>query len=96
MEEVGVQSFEGLLEDGVAGSSCKTEVFKEQWVGREAGHKSPIPKPGVELESQQDKERGEWEVRRSSEGEGSVWYHIAKLDKCIKQELRVTRLGCIV
>ncbi len=93
VEESGVQALQCLLEDGIAGSSFKIESLKEKWVGLEAGHKSPIPKPRVKLESQQDEEDGKREVRRSSEGGGSVRYHIAKLDKFIKQELRVTRLG---
>ncbi len=93
MEELSVQSFDGLLEDGVAGSSCKTELFKEEWVGLELGHEGPVAESPVELESQKNKKSWEWEVRRSSEGGGSVRYHIAKLDKFIKQELRVTRPG---
>lgn len=60
------------------------------------GHKGPIPKTRVELESEENKESGKREVRRSSEAGGAGWYHIAKLDKFIKQELKVTRLGCVV
>jgi hypothetical protein len=96
MEELGVQSLHSLLKDGIAGSSCKTELFKEKWVELELSHEGSVAESRVELESKEDKESGKREVRRSSEGGGPGWYHIAKLDKFIKQELNVTRPGCVV
>ena len=50
----------------------------------------------VELESEEDKESGKSEVRRSAEVGGLGGDHIAKLDKCIKKKLKVTRPGCVV
>ncbi len=96
MEELSVQARQCVLEDGITWSSFKTEVFKEKWVGLELCHESPVAESPVELKSKENKECGKGKIRRSSEGGGSVWYHIAKLDKFIKQELRVTKLGCIV
>ncbi len=96
MEELGVQSLHSLLQDGIAGSSCKTESLEEKWVEGELRHEGPVAESRIELESKEDKESGKREVRRSSEGGGPVRYHIAKLDKFIKQELNVTRSGCVV
>jgi len=96
MEEVRVQSFQCLVKDRVGGSSRETKFLKEKRVRSEACYKSPIPKSGVELESEKNKENGKRKVRRSSKGGSPVRYHIAELDKFIKQELRVTRPGCVV
>ncbi len=81
MLEVRAQSFQCLLEDGVARSSRKTESFKDVRVEGELSHEGTIPESGIELESEEDKKCGEREVRRSPEDRGLSRDHIAKLDK---------------
>ncbi len=60
--EVGVQARQCLVEDGVAGSSCKTELFKEVRGEGELSHKDPVAESRVDLESEENKESWEWEV----------------------------------
>ena len=78
MEELGVQALQCLLEDGIGRSSFKTKSLKKVGIDGEIGNKVTIPKSHIELESQEDKESWEWEVRRSSKGGSPVRYHIAK------------------
>ncbi|MBS3795925.1 MAG: sulfotransferase, partial [Candidatus Thorarchaeota archaeon] len=96
VQKLGVQSLECLLEDGIAWSSRKTEVMQQLRVTGELGHEGPVAETRVELEAQEDKESREGKVRRSSEGRGLLGDHSTKVDKLIKQELRVTRPGCVV
>ncbi len=96
VEELGVQSSECLLEDGIAWRPLKTEEFKELRVGGELGHEAPVAEAGVELEAQEDKESREGKIDRSAQGRGSGGDHSTKLHKLMEQELRMTRLGCVV
>jgi hypothetical protein len=96
VEELGVKASECLLEDGVAWRPFKTEALQELRVGGELGHKAPVAEASVELETQEDEEGREGEVRRSSQGVGSGGDHSTKLHKCMEQELRMTRPGCVV
>ena len=96
MEEAGVQSSECLLQNGVGGGPRQPEALKDLRHERELGDKGPIAEASIKLEAQEDKEGGEGEVRRATEGGGPCGEHSTKVDKCIKQELRMTSLGGIV
>jgi len=68
VEELGVQSLECLLEDGITRGSLKTEVLQQLRVTGELGHKGPVAEARVELEAQENKKSREGKVRRSSKG----------------------------
>jgi len=68
VEELGVQSLECLLEDGITRGSLKTEVLQQLRVTGKLGHKGPVAEVRVELDAQEDKESREGEIRRPSNG----------------------------
>ncbi len=95
MEESGVQSLQCLLKEGVGGGHSRPSRSRSSGV-KELSNEVSVTETRVELETQKNKEGRDGKVWRSAEGGTSSRYHNTKVDKFIKQELRVTRPGCIV
>ena len=58
MKTMSVNSFQGGVEKGMTGNSLEVESIKEVGVEVDICDKVAVAEPGVELESEKDKEGG--------------------------------------
>jgi len=93
---MSVDSFQGGVEKGMTGSSLEVESIKEVGIEFDICDKVTIAEPGVELESEKDKEDGERKLDRSTTSKPGVPDGIAKGHKLFKQEVIAASLGRIV
>jgi len=96
VEELGVEPPHCLLDKREVWSSLKTESVKKVGIEVEICNKVTIPKSHVELESQKDKESGEWKLHRPTMRASDVRNSIAKADKFIEQKVIAASLGRIM
>jgi len=80
----------------MTGSSLKVESIKEVGIEVDICNKVTIAEPGVELESEKDKEDGERELDRTTMSGPGVRDCIAKADKFVEQKVITASLGRIV
>ena len=96
MNELCVEPLHCLLDEGEVRSSVKTKSLKEVGVEVDEGHEVSVTKTGVKLESEKDKESGEWELDRSTMSGPGVRDGIAKADKLVEQKVITASLGRIM
>ena len=94
MKMMSVGSCQGGLEKGMTGSSLEVESIKEVGIEVHICDKVTIAEPGVELESEKDKEDWERELDRSTTP--GVRDGTAKADKFVEQKVITASLGHIV
>ena len=95
-EGVRVDTGQCLLKQGVAGSFLKAKTTQQVGVEVHKGDEVTIAESRVELESEEDKENGEWELDRSAVSGPDVGDGIAKADKFVEQKVITASLGRIM
>ena len=96
MKKSCVDTGQCLLKQGVAGSSLKAKTTQQVGVEVDMGYEVTIAESEVELESEKNKESGEWELDRSAVSGPSVGDSIAKADKFVEQKVITASLGRIM
>ena len=96
MNELCVEPLHCLLDEGEVRSSVKTKSLKEVGVEVDEGHEVSVTKTGVKLESEKDKESGEWKFDGLTVSGPGVGDGIAKADKFVEQKVITASLGRIV